>query len=297
MQIHTRAPPEAVLGAGAAEPGTEMGLLEGRKALITGGGSGIGRATARRMAAEGAAVCVLDLDADAADAVAKEVGGYSFTADVRDTDAVASVVAQAAAAMGGLDVMFNNAGTSFFGPLHMYTPEAWGDIVGVHLTGVFNGIRAAAPLMVEAGGGAIVNTASISGTRPSAGEAPYASAKAGIVALTAVAAIEYAPTVRVNAVSPGMIDTKLTEPLKMFPDRMEQLVAKTPLARIGTPEEIADVVVFLCSDLARFVTGQNLVIDGGMTLHGSGVDGLLDYFLAFAPSPEEQEGSGGPANT
>jgi NAD(P)-dependent dehydrogenase (short-subunit alcohol dehydrogenase family) len=273
-----------------------MGLLEGRKALITGGGSGIGRATTRRMKEEGAQVCVLDIDADAAEAVAKELEGHAFTADVRDTDAVANVVARAAAAMGGLDVMFNNAGTSFFGPLHMYTPEAWGDIIGVHLTGVFNGIRAAAPLMVEAGGGAIVNTASISGTRPSAGEAPYASAKAGIVALTAVAAMEYAPTVRVNAVSPGMIDTKLTEPLKMFPDRMEAFLEKTPLARIGAPEEVADVVVFLCSDLARFVTGQNIVIDGGMTLHGAGTDGLLDYLLSFLPSGEGQDPPAEPEN-
>ena len=270
-----------------------MGLLEGRKALITGGGSGIGRATAQRMAAEGARVCVLDLDAAAAELVAKELGGIAFSADVRDAEAVASIVAEAAEAMGGLDIMFNNAGSSFFGPLHQYTPEAWSDIVGVHLTGVFNGIRAAAPLMRDSGGGAIVNTASISGTRPAAGEAPYASAKAGIIALTAVAAMEYAPTVRVNAVSPGMIATKLTEPLKAFPDRMEHFVAKTPLARIGTPEEIADVVVFLCSDLARFVTGQNIVIDGGMTLHGSGTDGLLDYLLGFIA---RQEGSSGPEN-
>lgn len=273
-----------------------MGLLDGRKALITGGGSGIGRAAARRMNHEGANVCVVDLDTESAEAVAKEIDGQAYTADVRDTDAVAAVVQDAHAAMGGLDIMFNNAGTSFFGPLHDYTPQAWHDIVGVHLTGVFNGIRVAAPLMKQAGGGAIVNTASISGVRPAAGEAPYASAKAGIVALTAVAAMEYAPEVRVNAISPGMIDTKLTEPLKLFPDRMQAFLDKTPLQRIGTPEEVADVVVFLCSDLARFVTGQNLIIDGGMTLHGSGVDGLLEYFLSFAPGAEGQDSTGEPEN-
>ena len=271
-----------------------MGLLDGRKALITGGGSGIGRATARRMREEGAKVCVLDIAADAAEIVAKEIDGKAFAADVRDNEAVAKVVEQAAEHMGGLDIMFNNAGTSFFGPLHEYPPDGWADIVGVHLTGVFNGIRAAAPLMKRNGHGAIVNTASISGTRPAAGEAPYASAKAGIIALTAVAAMEYAPEVRVNAISPGMIDTKLTEPLKLFPDRMQAFLDKTPLARIGTPEDVADVVVFLCSDLARFVTGQNLVIDGGMTLHGSGTDGLLDYFMGLAggqdthPEPENR---------
>jgi NAD(P)-dependent dehydrogenase (short-subunit alcohol dehydrogenase family) len=266
-----------------------MGLLEGRKAIVTGGGSGIGRATARRMAEEGARVCVFDLDADAAQLVAKEIEGDAFTVDVSEADAVKASVEAAAETMGGLTTMFNNAGIGMLGPLHEYSPELWKRIIDVNLGGVFNGIRAAAPIIKANGGGAIVNTASISGTRPAAGESAYSAAKAGVAALTAVAALEYAPEIRVNAVSPGMIATKLTEPLSYFPDRMEHFVAKTPLKRIGEPEEIADVVVFLCSDLARFVTGQNVVIDGGMTLHGSGVDGLLDYFLPFAQggSPEQ----------
>jgi GMP synthase (glutamine-hydrolysing) A subunit len=150
-------------------------------------------------------------------------------------------------------------------------------------TDLFHGFKAAAPLILAAGGGAIVSTASISGTRPAAGEAPYAASKAAVAALTATAALEYAPTVRVNAVSPGMIRTPLTELL--LDDRGIGLEAhqraKTPLDRIGTPEDIADVVVFLCSDLARFITGQNLVVDGGMTLHGSGVDGVLDVVHAL----------------
>ena len=113
-----------------------------------------------------------------------------------------------------------------------------------------------------------MSTASISGTRPAAGEAPYAAAKAAVAALTATAALEYAPTVRVNAVSPGMIATPMTTLLleERGLGRAEQMAAKTPLDRVGAPEDIADVVVFLCSDLARFVTGQNIVIDGGMTL-------------------------------
>ena len=98
------------------------------------------------------------------------------------------------------------------------------------------------------------------------------------MAVTASAALEYGPAIRVNSVSPGMIRTKLTEPLLMFEDRVEQFIRNTPLHRIGDPEDIADVVVFLCSDLARFITGQNIVVDGGMTLHGAGVDGLLEYF-------------------
>ena len=143
---------------------------------------------------------------------------------------------------------------------------------------MFHGFKAAAPRILEHGGGAIVSTASISGTRPAAGEAPYAAAKAAVAALTATAALEYAPTIRVNAVSPGMIHTAMTDLLLTDRglDQAERMVAKTPLARVGSPEDIADVVVFLCSDQARFVTGQNIVVDGGMTLHGSGVDGLLD---------------------
>jgi NAD(P)-dependent dehydrogenase (short-subunit alcohol dehydrogenase family) len=163
-------------------------------------------------------------------------------------------------------------------PIHDYEVAEWRRIVDLNLTGVFHGFKAGAPLILRTGGGSIVSTASISGTRPAAGEAPYAAAKAAIVALTASAALEYAPSIRVNAVSPGMIRTPLTELLLDqrgigLEDRQR---AKTPLDRIGTPGDIADVVVFLCSDLARFVTGQNIVADGGMTLHGSGVDGVLD---------------------
>lgn len=125
----------------------------------------------------------------------------------------------------------------------------------------------------DSGGGAIVNTASISGTRPAAGGSPYAAAKAAVVALTASAALEYAPTIRVNAVSPGAICTPLTNPLlEGLPAAARWWAAKTPLGRVGDP---GDVVVFLCSDMARYVTGQNIVVDGGMTLHGSGVDGLM----------------------
>ena len=125
-----------------------------------------------------------------------------------------------------------------------------------------------------------MSTASISGTRPAAGEAPYAAAKAGVAAITASAALEYGPDIRVNAVSPGMILTALTEPLLQFlPHERERYERTTPVGRIGEPGDIADVVVFLCSDMARFITGQNIVVDGGLTLHGSGVDGIFDQIF------------------
>ena len=259
-----------------------MGLLDGRRALVTGGGSGIGAATCRRMADEGAAVAVVDLDGDAATTVADEIDGLAYRVDVTDYAALDAAVTDAAARLGGLTTLFNNAGGSNMARLHEWDLDEWNQIIALNLTGVFHGFRAGIPHLLEAGGGAIVSTASISGTRPAAGEAPYAAAKAAVAALTATAALEVGPTIRVNAVSPGMIHTGLTDVLLTgFEWTVPHMVEKTPLGRIGAPEDIADVVVFLCSDLARFITGQNLVIDGGMTLHGAGVDGLLDRFTTM----------------
>lgn len=259
-----------------------MGLLEGTRALVTGGGSGIGAATCRRFTEEGASVAVLDRNGDAARAVADEIGGIAYEVDVTDFPAMAEAFRDADQRLGGLNAFFNNAGWSTLAPLHGYDESEWDRIVRVNLTGVFHGMKAGAPLLLANGGGAIVSTSSISGTRPSAGEAPYAAAKAAVAALTATAALEYGPTVRVNAVAPGMIHTGLTDPLLGIDWAVPHMIEKTPAARIGTPEDIADVVVFLVSDLARFVTGQNLVVDGGMTLHGAGVDGLLERFMGRA---------------
>jgi NAD(P)-dependent dehydrogenase (short-subunit alcohol dehydrogenase family) len=261
-----------------------MGLLDGQRAIVTGGGSGIGKATCERMAAEGASVAVLDVNGDAAEAVAGTIEGIAYAVDVTDAAALDTAIRDAAGRLGGVSTLFNNAGGSNMAPVHGWDPEEWDRIVRLNLTGVFLGIRSAAPLMLDGGGGSIVSTSSISGTRPAAGEAPYAAAKAAVAALTATAALEYAPNVRVNAVAPGMIHTGLTDVLLTgFDWTIPHMEEKTPLARIGTPGDIADVVVFLCSDLARFVTGQNLVVDGGMTLHGSGVDGLFDRFAQFLP--------------
>ncbi len=163
----------------------------------------------------------------------------------------------------------------------------WDRVLRVNLTGVWAGIRAAVPHLLAGGGGSIVSTASISGTRPAAGESPYAASKAAVAALTASAALEYGPTIRVNAVSPGMILTAMTEQMFEFmPTQTERFEKGTPVGRIGAPEDIADVVVFLCSDLARFVNGQNIVVDGGLTLHGSGVDGIYD--LVFGGRAKER---------
>jgi len=254
-----------------------MGLLDGQAAVVTGGGSGIGRATCRRMAQEGARVAVLDVDGESAEAVAREVDGFAYAVDVGNADSLRAVVDAAVGALGGLSIIYNNAGTAAFNRLHELDPAEWERVLRVNLTGVWAGIRAAVPHMLAGGGGSIVSTASISGTRPAAGEGPYAASKAAVAALTASAALEYAPSIRVNAVSPGMIRTAMTAPwFEFMPDQVERFEKGTPVGRTGEPEDVADVVVFLCSDLARFVTGQNIVVDGGLTLHGSGVDGIFD---------------------
>jgi len=257
-----------------------MALLDGQRAVVTGGASGIGEATARRMVEEGAQVSIIDINGDAAAQVAASMGATSYAADVTDPEGLRAAVDAAAGAMGGISTLFNNAGIGNQTALHEWAPEEWNRLLAVNLTGVYLGFRAAIPHIRAAGGGSIVSTASISGTRPAAGEAPYAAAKAGVAAITASAALEYGPSIRVNAVSPGMILTALTEPLLQFlPHEQERFERTTPVGRIGRPDDIADVVVFLCSDMARFITGQNIVVDGGLTLHGSGVDGIFEQIF------------------
>ena len=244
---------------------------------MTGGGSGIGRAACRRFAEEGALVAVLDLDADAAAAVASELGGTSYAVDVRDPDAVRAAFDDAAERMGGLDTVFNNAGVGSMARLHEYEPEEFRRVVDVNLGGVWHGMRAAAPHLIAAGGGSIVHLSSVYGR---------AAAKAAVAALTQSAALEYARHgIRVNAVAPGAIRSALTTPLLGMGDWEQRWTDRTPLGRIGEPEDIADAVVFLCSDMARYITGQVLVVDGGMILHGAGIDGVLDYVMAMLEEP------------
>jgi NAD(P)-dependent dehydrogenase (short-subunit alcohol dehydrogenase family) len=256
-----------------------VGLLDGRRAVVTGGGSGIGAATCRWFAGEGARVAVLDVDEGAAEAVAGAVGGVAVCADVADAAALAAAFDRAASALGGLDTAVNNAGTGNVLPLHDYPDEEWDRLLRVNLTGVFNGTRAAVPHL-RAGGrtGTIANVSSLSGLRPTRGEAPYSAAKAGVVALTMSAALEYGPAIRVNCVSPGFIRTPLTEPAAADDATRAELEAATPLGRLGTADDVAATIAFLCSDLAAYVTGANLVVDGGSALVNAQVDPMLRRF-------------------
>jgi NAD(P)-dependent dehydrogenase (short-subunit alcohol dehydrogenase family) len=253
-----------------------LGLLDGHRAIVTGAASGMGAATARRMTEEGALVSLFDRDGEQAAEVARQVGGRAYQVDVADWDEMRSAVERAAHDMGGLSILHNNAGVSLNTGLDEIEPDEFRRIIDVNLIGTFFGFKAAVPIMLAAGDGRIVSTASISGVRAADGEGPYAAAKAGVIALTATAALEYGPTVRVNAVSPGTIHTPMTHQwLTLLPGNYDLQVSKIPLGRVGMPEDVAEVVVLLCSDLMRYVNGQNIVIDGGMLLHGSGSDGTL----------------------
>jgi NAD(P)-dependent dehydrogenase (short-subunit alcohol dehydrogenase family) len=252
-----------------------VGALEGHRAVITGGASGIGAETCRRFAQEGATVAVLDRNGDGARDVAKEIRGIAFEVDVRDPEGVAGAVQGAAERLGGLTDLVTNAGTGTAKPLLEYTDKEFALLVGVNLTGTFNAIRAAGPIMLDNGGGSIVTNASLTGIRPTRGEGPYSAAKAGVIALTANAALELAPAVRANCVAPGMIDTPLTAPITQTPAWKRAAEFGTPLARLGTAREVADVIVFLSSPAAAYITGQTIVIDGGSVLPSLQSDAVL----------------------
>jgi 3-oxoacyl-[acyl-carrier protein] reductase len=234
--------------------------LEGKLALVTGGSRGIGRAIAAELAHAGASVVVgYRRGADEAEAVAAEIAGRAVQADVADPEEAARLVEEA----GDLDILVNNAGLTRDGLIARMSDEDWRAVVDTNLGGVFHTCRAAARGMMRRRSGAIVNLTSVVGIHGNPGQTNYAASKAGIIGFTKSLARELASrSVRANAVAPGYIGTALTE---VLPDEVRQaILANTPLARFGTPEDVAGAVRFLCSDEAAFVTGEVLLVDGGL---------------------------------
>jgi NAD(P)-dependent dehydrogenase (short-subunit alcohol dehydrogenase family) len=250
------------------------GPLAGRGAVVTGGARGIGRAVADRLAADGARVGVLDLDLD------PESPHVGWQADVADAAAVDAAIAEAAERLGGLAILVNNAGFGTAKALHRYRDDEWDRLVGVNLTGAWHAMRAALPHLQASGAGSIVSIAGTTASRPTRGEGPYAAAKAGLVALTKTAAVEYAPEVRVNAVSPGYIATRLTRAVVEDERLRARVEGRIPLGRIGTVEDVAGVVAFLCGPDAAYLTGQDIVVDGGSVLPSHQSDDLLRALLS-----------------
>jgi NAD(P)-dependent dehydrogenase (short-subunit alcohol dehydrogenase family) len=249
--------------------------LAGHAIVVTGGGAGIGAATCRHLAARGAAVAVLDRDGASATAVADDVGGTAVVADVADPAATTAAVQEAAAALGGLTDVVANAGLGLMKPLHEYSDAEWRLVVGVNLDGTFHTLRAAIPIFLEAGRGNVVTVATLNASRPLQGEGPYSAAKAAVVNLTRTVALEYAPAIRANCVSPGMIATALTQIITDDPEFTAVAEGGTPLRRIGAPDDVAQVIGFLCSDAASYMTGQELVVDGGAALPNLQADSIV----------------------
>jgi len=247
-----------------------------RVVIVTGAASGIGEATARAFAEEGARVIVVDVNEEDGRAVAGDVGGRFERVDVGDAAAVAALIRGTADREGRLDVVVSNAFATAVGRLEFLDVEGWRRTLEVTLTAPFTALRAVAPLMRAAGGGAIVNVASISGLGGDRGLAAYNAAKAGVVNLTRTAALELAASgIRVNAVCPGLVDTPpLRRAFEAFPDRRPVAEAAIPLGRLARPEEVARVILFLASDDASYMTGAAVVVDGGLTAW-TGIPDLL----------------------
>ena len=244
--------------------------LQGKVALISGAARGMGAVEARMLAAEGAAVVVADLLDEAGQAVAAEIaesGGQALYVhlDVTDEAAWQRAVEAATGRFGKLDVLVNNAGIVRTERVLETTERIWDEVMSVNAKGVFLGTKAAIPAMRAAGGGSIVNISSSAGLTGSTQNAAYHASKGAVRIFTKAAAIQYAQyNIRVNSVHPGMIDTDMLAASRVG-DVLEQRLSVTPLARIGRPEEIAYGVLYLASDESSFVTGSELVIDGGRT--------------------------------
>lgn len=249
--------------------------LKDRTALVTGAARGIGLAAAKRFLADGWRVALLDIDAGAVEAAAAALerpgATLALAADVSDPRTVASAVRAVADRFGRLDALVNNAGIAIFKPLLETTFEDWSRVLAVNLSGPFLCTQAAVPLMAEGGGGAIVNVTSISGMRASTLRVAYGTSKAGLAQLTKQQAVELAQLgIRVNAVAPGPVDTAMAQAVHSPAIRADYHDA-IPLGRYGLEMELAEMIVFLCSGRASYVTGQVIAVDGGFEATGIGL--------------------------
>ncbi|MFD3810727.1 SDR family NAD(P)-dependent oxidoreductase [Rhodococcus sp. NPDC058639] len=267
--------------------------MDGKTAVVIGGASGIGWATARLLHTRGATVVIADIDGRAARARAGELGNgaRASTADVTDESSVESLFADVVASEGAPDTIVECAGVSMPGRITDLALEDWRTTVDVCLTGAFLVMKHAGRVVRD--GGSITTIASLNGRQPAPGMAAYCAAKAGVLMLTEVAALELgARGVRVNAVSPGLVDTPLTAGVALVPGLREDYLENTPLGRAGRPEEVAEVVAFLASDAATWMTGATIDLNGGA--HTRRYPDLLAHLAAMASPHEAVPGATNP---
>ena len=248
------------------------GRVAGKVVVITGAASGLGAESARRLAAEGASLLLTDLNTDAGEALTADIGAnaHFVVHDVTDEAGWSAVAATALERFGRIDGLVNSAGIAGGAPLMEMAYADWRRMLAVNLDGTFLGMRACAPAMAQAGGGSIVNLSSILGKIGQPGAAHYCASKGGVLMLTKAAAVEWAPAaIRVNSVHPGYIETPMVSGILIASENGNEmrdlLISRHPLGRLGRPREIADAVVFLISDEASFMTGAEMVVDGGYT--------------------------------
>ena len=244
-----------------------MSEFTDRVVFITGGASGIGAASARAFAAQGARVVVGDVQHERAVAVAREVGGLAVSCDVRDDAMVAAAVARTLGHFGALDIAVNAAGV---GGAEVrtaeYPPHVWDAVIDINLTGVWRCMRHQIPVMLTAGRGTIVNVSSVAGLGGFPRHAAYAASKHGVVGLTRTAALEYGRRgIRINALCPGFTLTPMVQDMLDAGLSENELTARVPLGRLGTANEMADTVLYLCSSASAFMVGHALAVDGGLT--------------------------------
>ena len=245
-------------------------LLENKVAVVTGGGRGIGEAIARRLAGEGAAIAVCDVMLDTAQEVATSLGkngtkASAYAVNVTDSKQVKEVCDKIVADFGRVDILVNNAGITRDGLLMRMSDEDWDAVLGVNLKGAFLFTRSLCRTMLQQRSGVIVNIASIVGMTGNAGQANYSASKAGLIGFTKTMAKELASRgIRSNAVAPGFIKTPMTD--KLSEEARKALTDHIALKRLGLPEDVADVVLFLASDLSGYVTGQVIAVDGGLAM-------------------------------
>lgn len=245
-----------------------MGLLEQKVVVITGGAQGIGLCAAERFAQEGAIVSIWDFNQEKGDESASQLKAKGFDVrfqqvNVTDSDSVKAAVEKLRGETGRIDVLVNNAGITRDATLLKMTQEQWQQVIDVNLGGVFNCTQGVAPVMIEQQSGCIINTSSVVGLYGNFGQTNYVASKSGVIGMTKVWARELGRKgIRVNAVAPGFV---MTDMIDTVPEKViNQIVGNTPLARMGKPEDIANAYIYLASDMANFVTGTTLSVDGGL---------------------------------